>query len=127
MLSSRVEVLAAHHPVMGLKLRVMFSLSAQAQRGRLEEMTTESSSPSRFERVLAIAAVTIIGLAVLAFLVTLVLGLTDTGRETLATGAWPLAVWTSYVGLPVGFALIIVLLIVNNRRRAKDNPRDARR
>lgn len=90
-------------------------------------MSAESSSPSRLERILAYAAVTIIALAVLAFFVTLIIGLTDTGRETLASGGWPLVLWTSYVGLPIGFVLIVILLIVNNRRRAKDNPRDARR
>lgn len=90
-------------------------------------MSAETSSPSRLERVLAYAAVTIVALAVLAFFVTLVIGLTDSGREILASGGWPLVVWTSYIGLPIGFVLIITLLIVNNRRRAKDNPRDARR
>lgn len=90
-------------------------------------MSPEPSTPSRLERVLAYAAVTIIALAVLAFFVTLAIGLTDSGRDTLTTGAWPLMVWVSYVGLPTGFVLIMLLLIVNNRRRAKDNPRDARR
>lgn len=88
-------------------------------------MSPETSSPSRLERFLAFAAVIIIALAVVAFFVTLMVGLTDSGRETLASGAWPVAVWTSYVGLPVGFVLIVALLIVNNRRRAKDNSRDA--
>lgn len=90
-------------------------------------MSAESSSPSRLERALAYAAVTTIALAVLAFFITLIIGLTQNGREMLATGAWPLVVWTSYVGLPIGFVLIVILLIVNNRRRAKDNPRASRR
>jgi NADH:ubiquinone oxidoreductase subunit 6 (subunit J) len=90
-------------------------------------MSPEPSTPSRLERVLAYASVTIIAGAVLAFFVTLAIGLTDSGRETLATGVWPIMVWVSYIGLPAGFVMIMILLIINNRRRAKDNPRDDRR
>lgn len=71
---------------------------------------------SLFERVLAYAATALIVLAVAAYLTTLIVGMVA-GREALAASLWPLVVGISYVGLPVGFVLLVVLLAINYRRR----------
>lgn len=71
------------------------------------------------ERILAYSSVTIIVIAIASFLTTLVVALAG-GREVLAEGLWQVVTAISYIGLPVGFLLLIVLLIINFRRRGKE-------
>jgi hypothetical protein len=73
------------------------------------------------ERVLAYAIMLLIGVSVISFLAVLIAGLNGVEREDFTTGLWPLLTWVSYVGLPVGLALLITLLIINMRRRARQN------
>lgn len=80
---------------------------------------SETKSHSRLERVLAYASVTIIVVAVLSYLTTLFVAMAA-GREVLAEGLWQIVVFMSYVGLPVGFVLLMVLLGLNFRRRGKE-------
>lgn len=94
--------------------------------GSLVRMSHEPPPPSRLERILAYATLTIVVIAVLAFLATLIVGLTS-DREILAGGLWPAVVWVSYVGLPIGFLLLTVLLGLSMRRRGKEYASDARK
>mgnify|MGYP001129616635 CR=1 len=71
---------------------------------------------SIFERVLAYIAVTLMVVAVVAYLTTLIVGLAA-GREALAGSLWPIVVGISYVGLPIGFVLLMILLFISYRRR----------
>jgi TRAP-type C4-dicarboxylate transport system permease small subunit len=73
------------------------------------------------ERVLAYAIMLLIGVSVISFLAVLIAGLNGVEREDFTTDLWPLLTWVSYVGLPVGLALLITLLIINMRRRARQN------
>lgn len=86
-------------------------------------MSQESSTPSILERILAYATVTIIGAALLSFFATLIIGLID--REALASGLWPAVYGLSLFGLPLGFALLIALLVVSQRRRRAEFKRNA--
>lgn len=70
------------------------------------------------ERVLAYAATTIMVVAVLSFLTTLIVAMVA-GREVLAEGLWQWVTFVSYYGLPTGFVLLILLLILNFSRRGK--------
>ncbi len=79
-------------------------------------MSTDSKKFSVAERVLAYAAFAIIVIAVAAYLTTLIVAMVA-GREVLAASLWPAVVWISYVGLPVGFVLLMVLLGINFSRR----------
>lgn len=88
-------------------------------------MSTDPQTPSRAERLLAYAALTIIVAAVLAYVATLIVGMND--RAALAENLWPIVVWISYIGLPIGIVLIIILLLLSSRRRGAENRRDARR
>lgn len=83
-----------------------------------ETGTPEQQKHSAFERVLAYAAVTIMAVAVAAYLTTLIVAMVA-GREALAFGLWQTVVFISYVGLPVGFVLLMILLGINFRRRGR--------
>jgi TRAP-type C4-dicarboxylate transport system permease small subunit len=77
----------------------------------------ESIEPSASERVLAAMIVGVVSLSVLAFF-AIIMG-TWQGMESAAfsSGIWPAVTMTPLFGLPVGFVLIIVLLVLSTRRR----------
>ncbi|KIP51830.1 hypothetical protein [Leucobacter komagatae] len=81
-------------------------------------MSTEDiSTPSLFERILAYATVTIIVIALGSFFATLIVGMND--RQAVAEGLWPVVYGISLLALPVGFVLLVVLLVVAQRRRSR--------
>lgn len=82
----------------------------------MARVSTDSNKFLVVERVLAFASLAMIAVAVVAYLTTLIVAMAA-GREALATSLWPLIVWISYVGLPVGFLLLIALLVINFSRR----------
>jgi len=73
------------------------------------------------ERVLAILIVIIIAISVISFFSVLIASANGVAREDFTQGVWPLLTWVSYVGLPTGLLLILTLLFMNMRRRAKQN------
>lgn len=79
-------------------------------------MSSQAAQHSTLERVLAFSTLAIMAIAVASYLTTLVVSMVA-GREALAESMWPVVVWISYVGLPVGFVLLMVLLGLNYRRR----------
>ena len=87
-------------------------------------MSDENSTTTRIERVLAYATLSIIALAVVAYVTTIIVGMND--REALVGGLWPLVTWIAYVGLPIGFVLLVTLLIINLRRRSRENAVETR-
>ena len=97
---------------------------AAPDRDRLVGVSRDPNTPSRLERVLALTTLAIIGVAVICFFVTLIVGMND--RFLLAEGVWPVLVALTYIGLPVAFGLRVVLLIISMRRRGKENASDAR-
>lgn len=101
-------------------------MTTDKPRARQSADTLEEEPPaSLIERVLAYASFSIIVVAVFSFIVTLVVGLID--RTALAAGMWPFVVGVSYVGLPIGFVLLIVLLFMSYRRRGREQRGLARR
>ncbi|MFF8817135.1 MULTISPECIES: hypothetical protein [Leucobacter] len=80
--------------------------------------TEETSTPSLFERILAYATVSIIVVALGSFFATLIVGMSN--RQAVAEGFWPVVYGISLFALPIGFALLVVLLIVAQRRRSRD-------
>lgn len=83
-------------------------------------MAQEEFETSRLERILAYSAVTIILFGVLSFFATLIAALVGVSRETLATAFWPVVTWVGYVGIPAGFLLVLVLILVTRRRRLRE-------
>ena len=91
-------------------------------------MSADAPKYSSLERVLAYASVSIIAIAVLSYLTTLVVALAG-GRELLAAGLWQWVTWIAFYGLPFGFILLVVLLIMNYSRRGsqrRDNAHSRR-
>lgn len=77
------------------------------------------ASINRTERVLAYTIASIVGLSILSFL-AVILG-TALGVRDFSAGLWPTVLIFPLFGLPVGFVLIIVLLVVGARRRARES------
>ena len=86
----------------------------------------ETPGFSLIEKILAYAAISIIAIAVVTYLVTLIVGLAD-GRYLLANGLWPLVAAIGFYGLPIGFLLLFVLLIISFTRRARAARRAGRK
>lgn len=80
--------------------------------------TEDHSTPSRFERVLAYATITIIAVALLSYFATLIVGMSN--RQAVAEGMWAFVFGISLYALPLGFALLILLLVLAQFRRSRD-------
>jgi TRAP-type C4-dicarboxylate transport system permease small subunit len=78
----------------------------------------ENTPPSRVQRSLTFMIAAVIGLSVLAF-VALLIGM---ATQTLDydNQLWQVVFFVPYFGLPIGFVLIFVLLIISIRRRRQD-------
>lgn len=83
------------------------------------ERMSEQPQSSVLEKILAYTSVSIIVIAVGAYLTTLIVAMAA-GREVLADGLWQIVTFISYVGLPIGFVLLIILLIMNFSRRGRE-------
>lgn len=62
----------------------------------------------------------IIGLSILAFLAVIIGTAVHLDAKAFSTGVWPVIYTLPEIGLPIGFVLIIVLLILSTRRRARE-------
>lgn len=80
--------------------------------------TEDQSTPSRFERILAYVTIAIIVVALGSYFSTLIVGMSD--RQAVSEGLWAFVFGISLYALPVGFALLILLLILAQRRRSRD-------
>lgn len=87
-----------------------------AKLGRMS--TDETSKTPLLERILAYATITIIVVALGSFFLTLIIGLAD--REAISQGLWQFVYNTSLFALPIGFVLLITLLIVSQVRRSRE-------
>lgn len=72
------------------------------------------SNPSRLEKILAYMAVGVIGLSVISILVTLISQMFESNGGLVIFRQIPV------LGLPLGFILVLVLLVVSMSRRAKE-------
>ena len=84
-------------------------------------MASETPTPTLLERLLAYASLSIIAVALLSFFATLFIGLND--RKAMAEGLWPFVYGFSLIGLPIGFALLVTLLIVSQAHRRRSMQR----
>ncbi len=77
----------------------------------------------RAERVLAFMVASAIGLSILCFLATII-G-TAAGVRDFSSDVWPVVIVLPAIGLPLGLALMIALIIVSGVRRGRE-AKDAR-
>lgn len=75
------------------------------------------SEPSRWERILATMVASIVGVSVLAFFAIIIGTWTGMESDDFLSGIWPTLTLLPLFGLPLGFVLIIALLVVSTRRR----------
>ena len=80
---------------------------------------SEQQKPWAIEKILAYTSISIIVIAVISYITTLIVAMAI-GREVLAEGLWQAVTFIAYVGLPLGFALLITLLIINFSRRGRE-------
>lgn len=75
----------------------------------------ENSKRSQFEATLAVTAVVVIAVSILSILATLILSATGATQIPVLLAQLPL------IGLPVGFLIVIAMLIGAIVRRSKEN------
>ena len=84
--------------------------------------TPRPVSEHRIERVLAYMVAAIVGLSIAAFLAVMIGTLLGAGaNDGFSTGIWPVVLVLPLVGLPIGFLLLVTLLIINGVRRARES------
>ena len=75
----------------------------------------------RAERILAYMFVGIVGLSILAFIAVMVGTFAGVGAsDGFSQGIWPIVLTLPLFGLPIGFLILVALLIVNGVRRARE-------
>jgi len=74
---------------------------------------------NRVERVLAYMVASIIVLSLAAFIALIIGTAVGLERDDFAQGIWPTITILPLIGLPIGFVLIIVLLVVSAVRRGR--------
>jgi hypothetical protein len=79
--------------------------------------SSEEPPPSRLERILAAVVTAVIALSVLAFFAIIIGTWSGMQSADFSQGLWPTITLLPLFGLPLGFILIISLLIVSTRRR----------
>jgi len=77
----------------------------------------ETPPPGRLEKVLAAVVAGVIGTSVIAFFAIIIATWSGMQREEFGLGVWPMITLLPLFGLPLGFLVIIALLIVSTRRR----------
>jgi hypothetical protein len=81
--------------------------------------------PSTTERVLAAMIVGVISLSILAFFAIIVGTWQGMDSAAFSAGLWPAITMTPLFGLPIGFVLIITLLVISTKRRRAMGTDDA--
>jgi hypothetical protein len=76
----------------------------------------------RGERILAFMIAAAIGLSILCFIVVIIA--TAAGLKDFGTPPWPTVIILPAIGLPIGLALMIALIIISGLRRGRE-ARDA--
>jgi hypothetical protein len=79
--------------------------------------TEDTYEATRLERILGTMVVAIVGVSILAFLAIVTAGIT---RLDLMSAFGQIVLVLPGVGLPIGFILMISLLIINMVRRRRD-------
>lgn len=63
-----------------------------------------------------------VGLSILSFLAIMIATLAGVGaNDGFSQGVWPFVLMLPLIGLPIGFVLLIALLIVNGVRRTRES------
>ena len=83
-------------------------------------MTVAEKTPvndNRNERILAYMLASAIGLSILAIIA--VIAGTGFGVRNFGEGIWPVVIVLPTIGLPIGFVLLVVLIVMNAVRKSR--------
>ena len=85
-------------------------------------MTSQTpQSASRLDRILAYLVAGVMGLSILAFVAVIIGTATGAGADGgFGRGVWPIVLTLPLFGLPLGFLLIISLLVMTGVRRSRE-------
>jgi hypothetical protein len=85
-------------------------------------VTTQTPHDSgRLEKILAYMVAGVVGLSILAFLAVILGTAAGVGdNDGFSQGIWPAVLTLPLFGLPIGFLLVIALMIVSALRRARE-------
>lgn len=84
----------------------------------MDRMSAQQKN-SVLEKALAYTSVSIIVVAVASFITTLIVAMVA-GRGDTLSQLWKIVAAIAYIGLPVGFLLLIALLVINFTRRGRE-------
>ncbi len=89
-------------------------------------MTTQTpQAAGRLDRILAYMVAGVVGLSILAFLAVIIGTAAGAGTNGgFGKGAWPVVVFVPWVGLPLGFLLIVALIVLTGVRRSREARRN---
>lgn len=83
--------------------------------------TQQPVTDHRAERVLAYMVAGSVGLSVVCIFAVLIATAAGAGaNDGFSQGIWPVVFFVPVVGLPIGFLLLVALLIVNAVRRSRE-------
>ena len=85
-------------------------------------MTSQTpQSASRLDRILAYLVAGVMGLSILAFVAVIIGTATGAGASGgFGRGVWPIVLTLPLFGLPLGFLIIIALLVITGVRRSRE-------
>lgn len=71
------------------------------------------------DRFLTFASLSIIVISVICFFVILIANASGVTAAQFGEGAWPVVSWFPMIGLPVGFLLMLTLIIMTMIRKSR--------
>jgi hypothetical protein len=83
--------------------------------------TPPKPESSRIDRVLAAMVASIIGLSLICFAALLIASAVGVKGADFAQGIWPTVAALPLIGLPIGFVMLIILIVLNWSRRRKNS------
>jgi hypothetical protein len=72
---------------------------------------------NRNERIIAYMLASAIGASILSIIA--IIAATGLGVRNFGEGVWPVVIMLPYVGLPIGFLLVITLLVLSGIRKSR--------
>lgn len=79
------------------------------------QMSSSRHAPTKFESALTAVSLVVIALGILSVAAALIAGMID--RFAVAEGLWPVVYGIAMYGLPAGFIMMGVAVILGQRRR----------
>ena len=83
--------------------------------------TPSQPETARIDRVLAAMVASIIGLSLICFTALLIASAVGVKGADFAQGIWPTVAALPLIGLPIGFVMLIILVVLNWSRRRKNS------